>query len=227
MEIVLTCRLVLARFRNLAFVLALLAPTISPAQYLGPTPYTSFASSPFSSVTFSYFHLETFEDGLLNTPGVTASAGYPVNFGADSVAGGVYTFYSGPTNIIQFAFNAAALGGQLPTHVGFVWADVGIAAPPYGYGNVLIEAYDGSYAPLGVHGPFAVGDGSNAFGTAEDRFLGVVNLSGITSLFITMPDSTDWELDHLQYGYAVVPEPTAFGLLALGFGLLLGKRSVR
>ena len=227
MEIALTCRLVLVRCRKFALALALLAPTISPAQYLGPTPYTSFASSPFSSVSFNYIHLETFEDGLLNTPGVTASAGYPVSFGSDSVNGGIYTYYSGPTNIIQFAFNAAALGGQLPTHVGFVWADVGIASPTYGYGNVLIEAYDGSYASLGVHGPFAVGDGSNAFGTAEDRFLGVVNLSGITSLFIIMPDSTDWELDHLQYGYAAVPEPTAFGLLALGFGLLLGKRSVR
>ena len=108
MEITFTCRLVLARCRKLALAVALLVPSISPAQYLGPTPYTSFASSPFSSVAFNYFHLETFEDGLLNTPGVAASAGFPVSYGSDSVGGGVYTFYSGPTNIIQFAFNAAA-----------------------------------------------------------------------------------------------------------------------
>ena len=36
----------------------------------GPT-YSSFADSPFFSQSFSYFYLEDFEDGALNTPGVT------------------------------------------------------------------------------------------------------------------------------------------------------------
>jgi len=46
---------------------------------LGPTPYLSFVDSPFNPLQtsggFAYFHLETFEDGLLNTPGVSANTG--------------------------------------------------------------------------------------------------------------------------------------------------------
>ncbi len=216
-----------AQSLKLACATLLLGATISAqAQYVGPTPYTSFAGSPFSSVSFNYFHLENFEDGLLNTPGVSASAGVPVNFGSDSVSGGVWTFYSNGTNSLNFTFNAAVLGGQLPTHVGLVWADVGIATPTYGFGNVQLEAFDAANISLGVFGSFPVGDGSNAFGTAEDRFLGIVNApGGIKSIKVTMPGSTDWELDHLQYGYAVVPEPSSLGLLALGAAAFVGKRS--
>src|SRR5678815_5413703 len=43
------------------------------AALIGPAPYLSSADSPFSFSSFTYFHLETFEDGALNTPGVTAS----------------------------------------------------------------------------------------------------------------------------------------------------------
>ena len=39
------------------------------------TPYLSAANSPFSPGSFTYFHLENFEDHLLNTPGVSASLG--------------------------------------------------------------------------------------------------------------------------------------------------------
>jgi hypothetical protein len=42
---------------------------------VGPSPYLSFSDSPFNGGSFTYFHLETFEDHLLNTPGVTASPG--------------------------------------------------------------------------------------------------------------------------------------------------------
>ena len=38
-------------------------------------PYDSAADSPFNSAAYAYFYLEDFEDGLLNTPGVTASTG--------------------------------------------------------------------------------------------------------------------------------------------------------
>src|SRR4051812_20559523 len=55
----------------------------------GPTPYTSFTDSALNGIDFSggYFHLEDFEDNLLNVPGVTASAGAPTGPGGltDSV----------------------------------------------------------------------------------------------------------------------------------------------
>src|SRR4029077_12276079 len=37
--------------------------------------------------------------------------------------------------------------------------------------------------------------------TSEDRFLGIVNPDGISSVTLTMTNSINWEVDHLQYGY--------------------------
>ena len=53
------------------------------AESLGPSAYLEFADSPFSSLSFDYFYLEDFEDGLFNVPGVTATtvAGDPVSPG--------------------------------------------------------------------------------------------------------------------------------------------------
>jgi hypothetical protein len=99
--------------------------------------------------------------------------------------------------------------GGLPTHVGLVWTDVGFSsAPNFGAGEVTFEAFDAGGASLGVFGPFLLGDGLNSGETAEDRFLGVVNANGITSIRMTMPSSTDWSADHLQYGRAA-PAPVA------------------
>lgn len=48
------------------------------AQLLGPTPYLGQADSPFAAlITAGTVVVENFEDGLLNTPNVTASAGAP------------------------------------------------------------------------------------------------------------------------------------------------------
>ena len=56
----------------------LVLPQAATAQLLLPTPYLAFdnaaagaARSPFRALSFRYFHLETFEDGALNTPVVT------------------------------------------------------------------------------------------------------------------------------------------------------------
>lgn len=51
-------------------------PRTSSATFYGPTPYLSFRDSPFSGTNFSYFYLEDFEDGLLNTPGVNVTTGW-------------------------------------------------------------------------------------------------------------------------------------------------------
>jgi hypothetical protein len=128
--------------------------------------------------------------------------------GADDGLGrdGRSYFTNSATNSVTFTFDAAALGG-LPTHVGLVWTDVGFSsAPNFGAGEVTFEAFDASNASLGVFGPFLLGDGRNSGETAEDRFFGVVSANGIASIRMTMPSSTDWEVDHLQYGHLATPQ---------------------
>ena len=122
--------------------------------FFGPSPYLSAAASPFAGGTFAYFHRETFEDGALDTPGVsTSTPGVVLGPGAltDSVdaddgaidgsrTGGHSWFSNGQTSIFRFDFSAAVLGA-LPTRVGIVWTDVGQATIP-GFGSVTFEAFD-------------------------------------------------------------------------------------
>src|SRR6266545_5675732 len=137
--------------RVFLFGLLLVAASMGPALagvVLGPSPYLCFdtatapagcggADSPFKSIVFSsYFYLETFEDHLLNVPGVSASAGgvTSVVFGPsihDSVdaddgvidgsglRGDDYFSGDGGTGV-TFSFDAQTLG-SLPTRAGVVW----------------------------------------------------------------------------------------------------------
>jgi hypothetical protein len=180
----------------------------------GPTGYTSFNDSPLKSVDFSggYFHLEDFEDNLLNVPGVTASAGAPTGPGGltDSVdeddgtidGNGTngHSFFSSPGSAgITFTFDKAALG-SLPTHAGIVWTD--------GEGTISFDAFDENGASLGAIGPFSeagVPDDNFLGGTAEDRFFGAQNDNGISKIFISNT-AGGIEVDHLQFG-AVSAEP--------------------
>ena len=107
------------------------------ATLYGPTPYLRASDSPFAGGSFSYFHLEDFEDGAMNTPGLSANAGIVLAPGinTDSVDGddgvvdgfgqnGHSWFSNASTTSFTFTFNAAILG-SLPTHAGLVWTDVG------------------------------------------------------------------------------------------------------
>ncbi len=217
------------------------------AQYLPPTPYLSFADSPFATLDFSYLYLEDFEDGALNSPGVALDDGDVVGPGIyrDSVDGddGVidgfgtrgHSLYSkGVLTSFTFTFNAAILGA-LPTHAGIVWTDVGITWGNLGTGfaYVSVEAFDSDGVSLGTVSPYLLGDGAFDGATAEDRFFGVVHDGGISKITISIADSTDWEVDHLQYGRIrpseyMVPEPGALALLAgMGIGSLLCLRRRR
>lgn len=204
-----------APIRNTVCALLLgAAAAAAHAQLLGPTPYLSAADSPFATWTFDYFHLEDFEDGALNTPGVTASIGVVLGPGpqADSVdaddgaidgsgAAGHSWFATGQGQTMEFTFDAGVLG-DLPTYAGIAWTDVGFATPVSGFDDVTFEAFDAADVSLGVVGPVTLGDGNPDGGTAEDRFFGAIHAGGIHKIRITMATSTDWEVDHLQYGLA-------------------------
>ena len=164
----------------LAFVIVMGFASPANAILVAPSPYHSFNDSLFNGRSFSYFHLEDFEDHLLNTPGVSASGGGVTSavFGPtlhDSVDGDdglidgsgldgdSYFSASGSTGI-SFAFDSVVLG-SLPTAVGIVWTD--------GNDDILFEAFDSSDVSLGKIGPIAFSDGSFDGGTAEDRLFGI------------------------------------------------------
>jgi hypothetical protein len=175
-----------------------------------------------------YFHLEDFEDGLLNTPGVTASAGiatkilYAAAY-VDSVDGddgsidgngngGNSWFSSNGAAGITFTFNPLVLG-SLPTQAGIVWTD--------GLNPVTVDFYDGVGTFLGGVTAYGIADGSFMGGTAEDRFFGMEYSGGIGSMFISSGPGAGIEVDHLQYGGPLaVPSPGALLLAGIGAGVI-------
>lgn len=224
----------------------LLLPMTLPANaadgYLTPSAYFSRADSPIEGDSLAVFHLEDFEDGLLNTPGVSTTTPGIINGPSDLTdsvdgdagpidgngAGGKSLLTNGFTTF-AFNFDATVLGG-LPTHVGVVWTDVGSTTSTPGKGTVEFEAFDALSASLGVLTATDLGDGSpdgRTNATAEDRFLGAIFSSGISRIEIRMPTSADWELDHLQYGVAAVPLPATVWLFGGALTLLGAARRRR
>ncbi len=208
------------------------------AAFLGPSPYLSFNDSPFNGTDFQYFFLEDFEDGF-NTPGVSVSGGTQIDPSdqTDSVdgddlsidgsgTGGASFFTLQTEDSLTFTFDANALGG-FPTHAGIVWTDVGFANPNDFEGGVIFEAFDAlGELMIDSIGPVTVGDGVGVTGeTDEDRFFGVVNVGGISAIRISMDNSVDWEVDHLQYGR--VPEPASVAVLVLGVAVLVQRPTRR
>jgi len=209
-----------------AVLLAGITPASAGLTLYGPTAYSRQADSPFAGLTMSYFHLEDFEDRLLNTPGVTVDTGYSTKpsypaLYTDSVDGddgildclgrdGNSWFAPSGTAGLTFTFDAGVLGA-LPTHAGIVWTD--------GLNPVTFQAYDASGALLGTIGPHNLADGNFAGGTCEDRFFGISDCGGIWKIRITS-GASGIEVDHLQYGYETcVPVPGAALLGTLGLSV--------
>jgi uncharacterized repeat protein (TIGR01451 family) len=178
------------------------ATTAVNANYLGPTPYLQASDSPFfAQIQAGTVLLETFEDSLLNVPGVTANVGtigMPsfTNDSVDADDGSIdgngntgHSFFALGLPGIRFTFNPTVLGGY-PTQVGIVWTD--------GAGTTSFEAFDASGQSLGVFGPFTLSDGSFLGGTSEDRFFGIVYAGGISAIHISNTIG-DVEVDHLQF----------------------------
>lgn len=227
----------------LFYACALANSVCAAPTFYGPTPYLSFADSPFRNIALNHFYLETFESGSITVPGVTITnnqvGGSPLgvinpNTNADSVDADDGTIdgsgqrghsYANSTNQgygsfgMTVAFSRTALGG-LPTYAGLVWTDGSQTAP------TLFEAFDENGVSLGTIGPIKIGDSSFAGTTGEDRFFGVRNDSGISRFVIRDPGSTNnLEIDHLQFGFndaaGAIPEPS--GLILVATGLLLAN----
>ena len=225
----------LAIFTAIGIFVGLGLTSTAHGQLLGPSEYLCFDTattaatgdcankdSPFKDESFSYFHLENFEDQLVDAPGVTftADCGSPAPasgcpfisvFGfipeaTDSVdeddgaidgsgattAGGGQAIWARGNPGIEFSFDAAVLGA-LPTHAGIVWTD--------GSGTWTFEAFDGVGASMGTI-TAGLGDGTFLGTTADDRFFGAINLAGISRIKIMNPGGGGIEVDHLQYGSA-------------------------
>jgi hypothetical protein len=211
----------------IATVLGVTSTAANAGAMLGPIlPYFGLAQSPFNGLSFSYFNLETFEEGSLTAPGVVASAG-AVGTGDlyDSVEGpgplGHDLFSGDGAAGITFTFNAGVLG-SLPTDVGIVWTD--------GDGpNRTFKAYDQNGILIGtILDPtqefFSTGGDDNP---SNYRFFGATNAGGISSIFIAN-DGGGIEVDDLQYGLlssvSSVPEPVTLSLFGAGLAGVIAMR---
>lgn len=203
------------------------------AATLGPSPYLSFADSPFFGGSFQSFYLEDFEDGAFNVPNAAISGGvvaapdlYTDSVDADDGlidgnGNAGHSWYSANA-LHSISIDFTPVNGQYPTHAGVVWTDVGFTTGPVGYGDVQFDAFGPGNVPIGSLFLPGAGDGNAAGGTAEDRFFGIVDLGGVASIQLSMPDSVDWELDHVQYGYT--PEPATFCGAAALAALIIARR---
>lgn len=213
------------------------------ATFITSSPYSQFSDSPFAAFASGNpnFYLEDFEDGALNTPGVTANIGGVAvgpNQSLDSVDGddgvldgngnnGNSWYPGGP--VLSFSFNAAVLG-SLPTHVGIVWTDIGLNGPNgvNFFDDIQVRVFDTNGVSLGGVLFDHLGDGNVSGGTAEDVFFGAIFAGGISRMTITsVGGAPDWEVDHLQYGIQAVPVPGAAWLLAPALAGLMGLRRKR
>ncbi len=211
-----------------AVALATLPFTLQAQTFFGPTPYLQQSDSPFNSqIIAGTVLLETFEDGLFNIPGVSASDGTVIGPGGltDSVDADDGVIDGSGTNGHSFFTLAGSItftfSGPLPTMAGIVWTDGGggatITFQAFDANNMLIGTLIGNHADGNVDGQ-----------TAEDRFYGVIDGIGISKISISNSVG-GLEVDHLQFG-APVPEPatlTLFVCSALGAVLLFRGRAHR
>jgi hypothetical protein len=176
--------------------------------FLGPTPYLCSGDSPWPLASPGY-HLETFEDSILNTPGVTGD-GSPTGPGGitdsvdcddgtiDGSGQSGRSYYGSGSAGLTFTFNSEAFGGRFPQRVGIVWTDGVHNSTP---DSVHFQAFDAAGVSLGeITGTHA--DASQSSETGEDRFYGIELASGISKIRIYQTAGCcGIEVDHLQYGF--------------------------
>ncbi len=226
---------------NLSTALSVVAVLAEPlgenATLIDPVHYQSFAASRFARASFAYFHLEDFENDILDTFNALAPHGMVLQpagltVPAEAEDGSTdnshshhnhSTWYADGDSILTFSFSKELLG-ELPTDAGLIWTDMGLANMRGGLKSVLFEAFDASNNLLGAIGPSAMGDGLFAGQTAEDRFFGVSSPNGVGSIRITSLSSTEQGMDQFRYPFQETvlfdanSESAALALLVVGHG---------
>lgn len=123
-------------------------------------------------------------------------------------------------------FRFQPINGQYPTAFGFVWTD-GEASS---YVSLILHEVN-SNTSQELPFPAAVGDPNGGDRTADDRFFGVTSGVGIdrvsiSSYYVAIGNGADafrrkfFEIDHLQFGYKRVPEPSGLLLWSTCLGIL-------
>ncbi|MEJ6699780.1 MAG: PEP-CTERM sorting domain-containing protein [Akkermansiaceae bacterium] len=170
----------------------------------------------------TYFFLEDVQDGQMDTPGATYSSGaarvngtslngsdssqYTDNVLEDTMTIGSFKTVNTTTGAMRVDFIAADLGGQLPTYVGAVYVDGDTSS------SGKITAYDSDDNIL---------ETLSQSSAMADPFLGLSTDSGISYVILAGNN----EIDHFQYGFVAVPEPSTTALLGLGgLALILRRR---
>ena len=213
-----------------------LGTTLAAVTIYGPTPYHRKADSPFyQGILDGSIYVEDFEDGALNTPGVSIRSGWPVRGvrGVDEDDGAVdgrgenggwqsgfdYLPEYGDDYFLEITFSPAGARG-LPTYaglamVGFIASNLNLTLYRHisAYdttGNSFTGEVQISYAIQPVTTPY--------FSTVDDKFIGFYHSGGISKIIVGIGI-----IDHLQYGWAI-PEPGTITLSGLAAALLLTRR---
>ena len=188
-------------------------------------PYRSRVDSPFAaSITNGTTLVEDFEDGLLNTPGLSLPVGRvsnPLRNSVDADDGvmdnlGIgYHWQTGGfllpgeseyTTEIRFELD---FQNRYPTHAGLVF--LGLAPTDLGYFR-FFKAYDAAgllIAESLLSAPLPVYQNINtSFSTLGDRFFGLIHGGGISKILVGGS-----RFDHIQFGYGPIPEPGSAALV--------------
>jgi len=224
------------------------APSFATSILWDPLPYLSEVDSPFyQGILDGSIYLEDFEDQALNTPFVREPTNAPY-FGftyrqlIPTISNGTVRSVDSDDGTIDF--NGAlgdtwittidSFGGQIAGRASFEFLPNGDGLYPRFVGIVITAAddvdrdvelgffdennvnvsNDSEYDPKDWE-PFPLMAGD----TRAHRFVGFYHEDGIHRLSL----SNVWQLDHLQYGYAI-PEPSAALLIMTALLPFLRRR---
>ncbi|MGB0579228.1 MAG: LamG-like jellyroll fold domain-containing protein [Limisphaerales bacterium] len=167
-------------------VVSFAGPT-APASLMPPSSAHSFIES-FESNVISGVSIT---GGAIQEPGPTSDAiAFSMGAVMEPNTNGHVVHVSNASSGVTFGFDQNVLGA-LPTDVGLYWTD--------GNGQGIgFEAFGPNGNSLGNFGNFNTTINTNEGATSEDRFFGVTNATGISSVRMTSLSSA-MEVDHLQF----------------------------